>query len=174
MKSKFIEGTDKQYSINEKGVVRVHYFKTKSIIYKKGKLVKGWTKKNSNETHYKINGAQVSAKKLIRDTFNIYYCVICGKKTKYEDSINSRSCPKCKEKASLRGQRKWRKNNLELARKRTKVIFEKHKENLGDAYITSHLFKTEMGSIPEYIIDLKRQQISLHRELKKQKQNDTN
>jgi hypothetical protein len=172
MKTKYIKGTNKKYSIREDGVVFINYYLRNNVkkYYNDIKILKP-----RKDNLVKINRKRMSLMKLLRDHFNIFYCKHCNKKKKIiNDDQSVYVCKKCQKKQLIIVQKEWRNRNLELSRERSRLDSKKNRDNLTDRYIIKSFKIKVIGNIHKELIELKRNQLKLHRELKKQKQNDTN
>ena len=177
MKTKFIKGTNRQYSIREDGFVTSNYTKYKGKVQDRIKIL---SRKEKTNQEYKtlistirLNGKprSVIIESLLYEYFNIQKCRQCNKNIKHKD--RKWHCKKCDYKNHLTFVKRWKKNNTE----KVKDISKKHSitriNSLKDSYIAG-FFKGKTSLFDKYLLELKRNQLKLHRELKKQKQNDTN
>lgn len=143
MKTKFIEGTNKQYSIREDGVFTRYYTINYNINTKNfdKTIFKEEILKDKKGTVYIGNHKRISTNKLLRQYFKQVYCIKC--KVKVEDlTVGKRTksiCINCKtipskriyirkpvkplltdeqKKINLQKSRKnWEKNNIEKIKK---------------------------------------------------------
>jgi hypothetical protein len=132
METKFIEGTNEQYSIREDGVVIRHYkyrgrkeynhkIKEDVIIeYKKHPTRNcNYIVVNSNNKIYNWFKNSLLAK-----YFNIIICPNCNKTIK--TTVHIRVCDKCIKETLNKLSRKWRKNNPELSKLSMRKSFHKN------------------------------------------------
>ena len=230
MKTKYIEGTNKRYSIREDGVLTRHYRYYKDIndnmIYKasyKDVIIKTKLNKNNHLTYsIRINKKSKSGyiSTLVAEYFNIknpylfssskvayrdnnpnncnvdnIYFTNQNGKTSYTSKKESISAKKeynrkykinsyHKNKGNKKYMMRLRKNNkthyLKLKKENPEKVANKynkhnriHTNQLSDSYVSAKI-GFSVNLLPEQIIELKRNQLKLHRELKNHKQNDTN
>ena len=170
MKTKFIEGTNKQYSIREDGEVIRHYKYTwtRKKTYKEGIM----PKYGKNKTHVTINdlnsnkNGSFSINTLLRKYFNTFKCVQCSiiKPNNFKRSCVCNECLKNNVSSyNKRTRSKYRESN--------KLSCKKAIENLKPYYVAGTLrgYKEKYVShklLDEKIIESKRQQLLLHRTIK--------
>lgn len=190
MKTKFIDGTDKQYSIREDGsIIRNYKWRGRKeyghIEYKKVVLkYKKCPKRKVDYLAVRSNGKVFNWFKnsLLSHYFNFIICPKCNKKIKTDKHI--RVCPECIRKARNIRSLEWRKNNKETYKLSLKKSYYKNKEkyseiaknkikNLDDSYVISKL-KIPTSFSNSTLIEIKRNQLKLHRQIKSLKENDTN
>ena len=162
MKTKFIKGTNKKYSIREDGVV----FGYKGVMTPQKRC------DNSILVIIKINGKRtsLSVRRLLLEYFNIFNCYRCNEKYKRNQLAKGFICKNCLLKSKKQDIKRFIEKHPDIQRK----YHEKYRKNLKEFYILNLLHMKSSDNIPKEIIELKRNQLKLHRELKKQKQNDTN
>lgn len=111
MKTKFIEGTNEQYSIREDGIVIKHYYLTYNQYLKTPKIlnkisypaiskitnVVSITLSNNKHKSFAINT-------LLKNYFGFYYCKKCNTKV-FNKQFRYSVCKKCKNK-------KYKKNRI--------------------------------------------------------------
>jgi hypothetical protein len=114
METKFIEGTNQQYSIREDGVVISHYRHLKvhgvySIIYKNKILKESKSSKNCKQVILRINNKNktIKIKKLLIEHFNNIKCKYCD--TNITISKNE-LCLKCQTNRHQKDQKKIKIN----------------------------------------------------------------
>jgi hypothetical protein len=169
MKTKFIEGTNKKYSIREDQTVVRNYFEINNKIFNTIKIIK--PRKDPIALYVRINGKTMSVRLLLLNAFNIYYCRSCDKKQKTIKKPLRFTCKECRRNQVNKTQSKWAKNNPDKIKAKTLI----QSKNLSNSLIVNqYLGYNIKDNIPEHIIKLKRKQILLHRELKNHKKNDTN
>lgn len=172
MKTKYIKGTKKRYSIREDGIFTSHY-KTYKNQYSSGIIyVEKILKYNKAKVVYTSNRV-FFINSLLLEYFGKRICNRCNKNFKTK-TVNIKVCDKCtKNRVRLKNKR-WALRHP----KQMKEIRRKYKafqiESISDNYIRSELRMTKKDNLPEIILILKRNQLKLHRELKKQKKYDTN
>jgi hypothetical protein len=162
MKTKFIKGTNKKYSIREDGSI---------ISHKKSgdKLLNPCRQSVS----LSVNGVKINAfvPFLVKKHFNYFICKKCNKKSK-GSTLNVTLCKNCK--VSVKESNSRYNKKLSPAQKEKKKKYKAHaRKTLKTFYINDKL-KAYNNSLPKEVIELKRQQLKLHRELKKQEKYDTN
>lgn len=175
MKTKFIEGTKKQYSIREDGVVLKNYkiqriSNTRKDIIATNNILKCVDKSTVDiKVNKKIK--RLSVYRLMHKYFGFAYCKKCGDKFKY--NVSPITCDKCRKEARKKSVQKdyiaHKEDRLLSFRLYSKI----QSSNLSYAYLHNCL-NVKQGELPNGVLELKKQQLLLHRELKKQKQNDTN
>lgn len=162
MKTKYIKGTKEKYTITEDGVITV--CKTnKTLKEDKQGIV-------SFYSHIKNKYVRRSVRKLIWLNHNIFFCIHCQKKSKERHDCKGKSgytCMKCGRARVLVNYLKWRDKNPEIA------ALSNGSKALTDAYIHRSLY-VKNKSLPKELVQAKRDQLKLFRELKKQKTNDNN
>lgn len=185
MKTKFIEGTNNQFSVREDGnVIRNYKWKGRkeygNIEYKKVILkYKKHPKRKVDYLAVRCNNKTFNWFKnsLLSNYFNFIVCPQCNDKIQTDKHI--RVCSECIKKNVYNKNFKWKKNNKELYRLSQKKHYNKFKENyrelannktksLKDSYVISKLKIPTIFS-NDNIINLKRNQLMLHREFKKEK-----
>ena len=171
MKTKFIEGTDKKYSIREDGVFIRNYksYKNKhsSGIIKTKKILKSGKKGRV----YTSDGV-FYIKSLLLEYFKIRICKICNKNFD-TDNVNVKVCSECTRKRVNKKNKEWRDKNpekIKLSRKKYKVYMI---ETLSDSYIRDRLKVTLNDGLPQEVIIAKREQLKLHRAIKSIKNEHT-
>ena len=205
MKTKFIEGTNKQYSITVEGQVTRHYRKNydinkKEIVTLYNNIILTPDSRNTVRVSHKA----ITIPKLLRKVFGFNYCSNCndkiddnstGKRTRQlcndclkrnQEDYNRKTYLKRRvlstrilltDKQKIINHQKsrdnWILNNPEKYKKKI-IKFNKLKvENINKSYVADCL-KMPVLLIHGTLYDAKRNQLKLHRELKKQKQNDNN
>ena len=141
LQTKFIEGTDEQYSIREDGVVFKNYViktikKEKNIIYKE-KTQKKPFKNAINIQRYKIS---TSIKILIFNHFKYCICKKCNKKVDY--LINKSACKECIKHA------------FKIHRK---TYYDKNKEKL-----KNHIKEYQKNNVEKYTVSRKKSRAKLN------------
>jgi len=126
MESKFIEGTNEQYSIREDGVVlsnyRIRYSPstnkyTKEIFIKPKIIIPD----KFNQIKIKINNKKTgfSTRKLLLKYFNYNICSKCSNKyTRFQKQISA-ICKQCINTKKNATKRKWYSDNAEIVREKT-------------------------------------------------------
>lgn len=164
MKSLFIKGTNKQYSIREDGQVIMHYKRTwaNNITYtncnKPIKIYNNGTVNLRYENSSKNIGISISI--LLREYFNFCYCKQCNNRV-YKSKFNDSKCKDCISKNESIYNKQNRFKYIETKRRCDREYLEK----MGDGYIASLLYKP-VKLLSKDIIKTKRLQILLHRQLK--------
>lgn len=163
MKSKYIKGTNKKYSIREDGVIISHY-EFYGNQYSSGITTK---EKELHPSHGIVTTVKYlfNPKNLLLEYFNIRICNQCNTNFK---PINNKvhRCNKCKSNNRKISRKKWEQDNIKLRLELNKKYRQYAIYNLTDAYI-SKLFNTSIKILSQEIIITKRQQLLLHRQLKK-------
>jgi len=168
MKTKFIKGTNKKYSIREDGVVfSNYYFNNNGDKVKRKYPLK--SRKDKDRIVVQINYGKEKGSKctkaLVKKYFGFFHCKKCNKKTKDNDNnIQYFFCSKCTKEKRRLNSAKFKRNNPE----KIKLSRNKYRKDLKDGYISTVLRCTTQDLTPE-IIDAKKNHLKLHRELKKQK-----
>ena len=155
MNSTFIPLTNNKYSIDKKGIVYSHK-STVSII-----------KPNDNKVRILINNKSTSRsiRRLLLEVFNIFNCIHCDKTcNNYNDRF---ICYTCRRKQSKKSVNNHYKNHNELVKSKSK----RNRDNLTNAYINQILGTKISDNIPKEILNAKRNQLLLTRQLYT---NDTN
>lgn len=187
MESKFIDGTNEQYSIREDGVVighyRMHRNRHTGELYKftEEKILK---KINNKYFKIKINGKPVAfgiVSGLIK-YYGFKFCAKCNNKIINPHNVNVSLCKNCKEysktisdenhknwvKLNLdkkaEHHKKWKTNNLENYKKSAKKATDAQKNNLTKAYI-AFLLKLTVETLPEELYEHHKQLIFLKRKI---------
>jgi hypothetical protein len=132
MKSHFIEGTNKQYSIREDGVVIRHYKykgrKEYNKIIKEDIIIKykKHPKRNCNYIVIRSNNKTFNWFKnsLLAEYFNIIICPKCNKII--NTTLHIRVCNKCIADNELKLRLTWRENNKEKVNSSTKKSYYKN------------------------------------------------
>ena len=102
--------------------------------------------------------------------FNKFICIHCNKESKNIKERKGFICKECKLNDNNKRVRKYYLNNHDKKINRQK----ESRKKLDDFYVHITLGVKVSDNINPEIINSKRSQLKLHRELKKQKQNDTN
>ncbi|MGK0464819.1 hypothetical protein [Clostridium sp.] len=185
MKSKYIEGTNKQYSIREDGKIIRNYkwlgrkeyghqeFKNVIIPYKKAPK-----RKNSKCVIVRSNGKTFNfySNSLLSKYFGFIICPSC--KNKIDTDTHLRKCKVCIENNEYKSRINWRSKNKYIILKSQRKHYlsnidyyrnkgNKRTEKLHDNYIASKL-KIKSKYLEKDLKELKKNQLLLHRELKKQ------
>jgi len=170
MRTKFIEGTNKQYSIREDGIITIHYKMqrvtndrmNKILCNRKLNILRG----NVFNINYNGNRKQVALNTLLFNAFGFRICKDCGKNKK-NVSITYSLCKKCSSERrrinNIRLAAKFRKNNPD----KIKEMNNNRIKNLIPCYVASKL-KISISIVPQYLLNTKKQQLLLHREIKQQ------
>jgi hypothetical protein len=169
MKSKYIKGTNKQYSIREDGFVLKNYKYQRISNTRKDLIVTNNVLKyiSKSTVNIKVNNKirRLSIYKLMHEYFGFAYCKLCNNKFKYKTSPIT--CDKCRKESRKKSVQK----DYEVHKKERlirSILYSKVQSNkLSDRYIHNCL-NIRQGNLPKKLIELKRNQIKLHRELKKQ------
>lgn len=165
LESKFIEGTNNQYSIRNDGVVIRHYRLRKGKIFFKDSLVYG-SSKEMMITFFSQTPLQytISRRVLLKNYFGYFYCKECNCKV-YNKSKSSYHCDTCVDintKESHKTTIRNKRNNI-LAKK--KEYNKKISKELTDSYIINILNMSAKDCTPN-IINAQRTKITLIRKLK--------
>jgi len=159
METKFIEGTNEQYSIREDGVVIRHYKKEKNnIVHYNNKFLK-LQNKNMYELYFDGVCKKISRNTLLKKMFNYVFCnkcdnritsssrqITCNNCKKEKSIINRKSYPekskewnkKNPEKVRLY-KKKARQNNLEHYKQKEKEYRKKEVETVTKSYVASKI-----------------------------------
>lgn len=155
MKTKFIEGTNKQYSIREEGKVISHKKSGDKVL----KIVKG-------QVSLSVHGVSTNVfiSYLLKQYFNYFMCKSCNTKVKGNEKKRS-LCVKCKVTVKESNARYF-KTLSPLSKQKRRKYKRESRLKLKDFYIRE---KLNVSNIPisKELIQAKRQQLLLHRELKK-------
>jgi DUF2075 family protein len=169
MKTKFIEGTNKKYSIREDGIVYSNYYFNRSGIKAFRKLeIK--SKKIKNRIVVMLNRGDYKGSKsiesLLREHFGFSYCKCCKKKTYNNNNNNIQHffCRKCTNKKRRINSCTYKINNNELIKK----FNDKYRKELKPWYIATVL-RCKTSDLTDELLSVKRSQLKLHRELKTNK-----
>ena len=190
MKTKFIEETDKQYSIREDGKVIRHYkwlgrkeyghqeFKDLIISYKKH------PKRDCKYIVVRSNGKTFNffANSLLSKYFGFIICPECKKSI--QTDVHLRKCKSCVKSNEYEARMNWRSKNKNAVLKSQRKNYlknidhyrSKHNKkthDLHDDYLANKI-KVKKEYLSKELLGLKRNQLKLHRELKNYKKNDTN
>lgn len=122
METKFIEGTNEQYSIREDGVVTRHYkYKGRKEYNHKIKedVIIEYKKHPTRNCNYIVVSSNYKVfnwfkNSLLAKYFNIIICPNCNKIIK--TTVHIRVCDKCIKETLNNLSKKWRKNNPELSK----------------------------------------------------------
>jgi len=182
METKFIEGTNEQYSIREDGaVIRNYKFKGRKeyghIVYESTIMsYKRNTRRNCKHIVVRSNNCTFTWYKnsLLAKYFNFIICPRCKEKIKTTKHI--KVCKKCVKEKQYNSIMKWRFNNKDIVLNSQKKSYLKYKDkyrksanervkNLHSNYVASKL-KIPISLLPSEIIEAKRTQLKLHREWK--------
>jgi Zn finger protein HypA/HybF involved in hydrogenase expression len=165
VKTKFIEGTNKQYSIREDGQVIIHYIRRKNnkiIKYKEIKLLK---QDNVKSIVIFVNRIRVkrTSNALLKEYFNTFLCKDCNKY--YKKTTHAVLCNTCYNKRRKLSKAKTYINTKEFQLKKSfyKTLFL-------DNNVVSTRLGLPINMIPKELLELKRQQMLLNRKLKSLKQ----
>lgn len=168
MKTAFIKGTDRKYTIFENGTMTVNwkFINGKKSYYKTPKIIR-----RANDESFVINNEYKSIRKLTYSHLGFYICVTCEKPKKKKRDKSYR-CVDCYKAQKNRISKDFAKRHP----KRIKMRSINRVAKITDGYIVNNLFQCEMDHklFPQELLKAKRQQLKLSRELKKQKQNDIN
>jgi hypothetical protein len=156
METKFIEGTNEQYSIREDGVVIIHYkFNCKgNISYKESFLKKHvkshcvFLRKNKKNISFSINT-------LLLKYFNYKLCLKCSIKM---HNKKENYCISCKKETRKIYNAKFRYKYLD----RKPIYTKKIKENITKAYV-SGLLKISVNNIPDDMYNLFKANLKIKR-----------
>lgn len=173
MKTKFIKGTNKKFSIREDGIVLTNY-----RVYKNGKKDYSYNVEiHPSNKHFSLyigNGKRLgrTQNSLLKEYFNLVICVRCKeiKKPRKKDSLK---CVECEKKRIKLRNKRHLKYIVEKNRKARIDLKDRYLINVLNRHLKKDM-KIKIGDVPKELLETKRLQLKLHRELKKQKQNDTN
>lgn len=184
METKFIKGTNEQYSIREDGIIIRHYKwkgrKEYGHIYYENVIINYRKVPNRNGYYIIIRSNNKTftwfKNAMLAKYFKFIICPRCNKKIETDSHI--RICKTCVEDNFIKTLKKWRKNNKDLVLKSQRKNYynnqdkylldsKKRVKNLNKSYIINKL-KIPTSVVPSELIDIKRQQLLLHREIKKQ------
>ena len=143
LQTKFIEGTNEQYSIREDGAVISHY-RLRSLNGKLKLIVKDIIRKQTSDHRCNILNVSVSTISLLYTYFNYYVCKQCNKKV-YEKP-SKRVCKTC-----IKHNRKVAFNNRLLLNKQ--VFLDKRKEHRSknpDKY--KEFYKKIVENVPKHYV----------------------
>ena len=168
LESKFIEGTNNQYSIRNDGVV---------ISHKRNRILK----KQKNYVCVGSSANKLSISTLLKKYFGFRYCSKCNEKM---TNLNKLKCEKCspyghyhyishidKEYQSLKSKA-WRESNKEHYQNITLLHSEKNKESLSRSYI-AHTLHIPVKDMTEELYELAKAKILLIRLIKSKKKCQT-
>ena len=156
LESKFIEGTNNQYSIRNDGVVISHYSLSGGVLTKREKLISKKLKKNQIYKSYistiYIQGIQrdIRIETLLFKYFNIQTCRECE-----EEIINNKRtylCPSCKKSHTSVNQDKWKTKNPDKQKKYCSISNTKKRQNITKSYMSS-LLKMPVEDISEELFE---------------------
>jgi hypothetical protein len=140
LQTKFIEGTNKQYSIREDGVVTRHYKKNRGGSITFGDIIIK-CQKNGYEIYFNSIPKLITKSNLLHQTFGHILCRDCNQKMiQYrvvKENIVSQKCSLClkpRSKQSKESKQQWRDNNPEKVLDIRKRSYLKHKENYKEKY----------------------------------------
>jgi hypothetical protein len=137
LKTKFIEGTNEQYSIREDGVVISHYRFLRNLKKEYRTFIfKGHKDKNCNTIQYCIKGKMYSKNALLITHFGFKKCYTCEAAVK---NILHSYCKDCIRIRDLEATRNYRKNNPIKVKEQTKKTYLKNKDIVPKGYIASLL-----------------------------------
>jgi len=113
MKSKFIKGTNEQYSIREDGIMTIHYKYTKNYTstYNINRIIKPNKNKPGIIYEFVINRKRInrSMNTLLMDTFGYHICNKCT--SKFIPNKSSRKCDECKRQTLCDNVKRYNKNH---------------------------------------------------------------
>jgi len=161
MKSHFIKGTNKQYSIREDGEVIMHYKLTRLHNKTKIGIDKLMTKygKNSKYITIAINSINksITINSLLQEYFNYKLCTQCNTIHK----TGKVKCTKCL-KTNIYNYNKLNRYKYKV----NKIITDKkHRDELKNSYV-AHLLGVKTSILSQEIIIAKRNQVLLRRQCK--------
>jgi hypothetical protein len=143
METKFIEGTNEQYSIREDGVIISHYSLSGNVLTKRNKIIaqrilKNQTHKTFVSTIY-INKLkkQVRIESLLFKYFSIQNCRKCN--CKFYDLKRSYLCKVCKKENVISNQTKWNNKNIQLVKRYHEKSQKDRRKNISKSYMSSLL-----------------------------------
>lgn len=162
MKSLFIKGTNKQYSIRDDGQVIIHYIRTRYnsiILHKEIVFIK---QDKTKAVVIFINNKRIkrTSVSLLKEYYNKFLCKDCNiyhKKGKDKSVI----CNKCYNK-----RRKLSKKKSLIKTKEFQLSKGFYKRLFLDDNIISTALNVSINILSPEIITAKRQQLLLHRQLK--------
>ena len=161
METRFIPGTNEQYSIREDGMVIIHYKWTKNFksTYIVNRLLK--PRKGRNLSLYiKINGKDTSrsANSLLRDIFGFAICNRC--KNKFTPNKSPEKCDSCKKELACQATKNWTINHPEKHQDRqmNRII------NPSRTYV-SHLLGLKTSQLTDELYELHKKTLLLKREI---------
>jgi hypothetical protein len=164
LETKFIEGTNNQYSIRNDGVVISHYKIRLGKIFKWHKEIKGNTQGIVTFFHRSPMKWSTTIKELTKTYFGFYYCKCCGDKV-YDKPATSYHCNSCVKKNLKQSVITYKSNNKTALKERTKRLNDKNALNLTDTYIVK-LLKTNLTDCDPIYIEAQRTKIKLIRQIK--------
>jgi len=167
METKFIEGTNEQYSIREDGVVIRHYkfLQNKKIVYEES-FPKGIRDLRNTTVQFNICKKQYSRNKLLIEYFGKKPCAnpkCCNAVTKLLYSY----CEGCQLENDKRTRKKYRKSNSK------KLIIKRKEQYVKDqALLPKHsiagLLKIPVNELPDELYEHHRNLILLKRKIAKE------
>lgn len=173
LESKFIEGTDNQYSIRNDGVVISHYryHFTGIVKYEIPVEKKPLYHKNAPYINLCCNHKikHTTIRSLLKSAFGIVKCKDCN--NTIEEGIK---CKDCKNKTRAILSAKWAKNNPDTLKKARKISRELNVETVSKSYVAGFLNMPvkELLEIPG-LYEAAKTRILIKRKIK-QIQNGTN
>lgn len=152
MKSKYIEGTNEKYSIREDGAIISNYKNKKKQIA----II-------NNKVHITINNIRRkrSITLLFFKYFNSFYCRHCNQLIKNSNKPQF-ICKKCRRKQTDKNRDAHYQRNKDIYKLRKR----KHVKTLSLSYVNTLLNCKKCDNISDNIINAKRQQLLLYRQLK--------
>ena len=140
LQTKFIEGTNEQYSIREDGVVIRHYKKNRGGSFSYGNIIIK-SQKKGYEIYFNSIPKFITKSNLLHQTFGHIVCRDCNQKmTQYnvfKEKVISQKCRLCRKpspKQSKESVQKWKDNNPEKVLDMRRRSYLKHKEHYKEKY----------------------------------------
>ena len=133
LQTKFIEGTDEQYSIREDGVVISHYRFLRNLKKEyRTLLLSGSKDKKCTTIQYGIKGKMYTKNALLITYFGFKKCYTCETAVKNILHSYCKDCIKIRDKESTK---KYRKNNPIKVKEQAKKGHLKDRDTVNKAYV---------------------------------------
>jgi hypothetical protein len=162
MKTKFIEGTNEQYSIREDGIVIKHYYLTYNQYLKTPKILNKISypaiSKITNVVSITLSNNKhksFAVATLLKNYFGFYYCKSCNTKV-FSKQFRYSVCKKCRNKKHI----KFRSKHTERY-----INYDKEKiSNISKSYAACSL-RINMSELPDDLYELHKVQLLVKRKL---------
>ena len=167
METKFIEGTNEQYSIREDGVVIKNYIILKNLekVYKKS-ILQGNKDPRGQSIQFNINKKLYGQSKLLIDYFGSKRCKT-NECTNPVTKLLYSYCSNCRKLGMRKADKKWKLKHHENYKLSTRTQNQKSKESLSRNYIAANLH-IPVSELTDELYESKRNLILFKRKLSKE------